>query len=429
MKILSLCAAALSAFLVWAPFASAADLDPNPIALSPIEASVITPPHPVEGADNRIHLAYELSLVNRSPLLVTVNKISVVLPDHNNAVIQILEGDALTAVMLRSGGEALGRVLRPSHSGYVFMDVSFPKGTGIPRRIAHEFVLGLQTRNHDPGDHPDIPQPPPGTPPSPDPPPILTFIGDSTPVVRERPVVVESPLRGPRWYVANGCCAEVNAHRGANLPINGSLDVPERFAIDFVQLTSDLHLFVGDAGQLSSYPYFGEKIYAAANGVIVGILDGLPDNPPGTFPPNPTLQTAGGNHVVVDIGDGKFTFYAHMKSGSPTALGLKVGQRVRTGQVLGLLGNSGNSDAPHLHFHIMDGPDPIDANGLPFEFTYFEGQGRTTAEGEAGLFTSTGQLTVFDPTNLAGPHNDELPLNFQLVKFPDGKVPPGRRDR
>ncbi len=419
MKIPHLCATALSAFLIGTSCASAMDLDPNPLVLSPLEARTLVPPRPVEGADDRIHLAYEIALTNSSSQLVTVEKISVLLPDHNNAVVQVLDGDTLTVVMFRRGGESIGRLLRPSHSAYVFMDVSFPKGTALPRRINHQFDLSLKSRDLDPFDHKDLPPRDPNAPPDVPPPPTLTFVGDPTPVIRERPVVVEPPLRGPRWYVGNGCCAQLNAHRGAVLPINGTLDVAERFAIDFVQLLPDLRLFTGDGKQLSDYAYFGEKIHAAADGVIVELLDGLADNQPGAFPSNPTLQTAGGNHVVVDIGDGKFAFYAHMKKGSPTALGLKVGQRVRTGQELGLLGNTGISDAPHLHFHIMDGPDPINANGLPFEFSYFEGQGRGTAEGEGQLFI--GQPGVIDSTDLAGPHNDELPLNFQLVRFPRGR--------
>ena len=296
------------------------------------------------------------------------------------------------------------------------MDVSFPKGAVLPRRINHELVLSLQTRDHGPYDHQDIPQPPPGSPPNPDPPSTLTFVGDPTTVVRENAVVVSPPLRGPRWYVGNGCCAEANAHRGAVLPINGTLDVPERFAIDFVQVTPDFRLFTGDGKKNTDYRSFGNRVFAATEGVIVGILDGLPDNAPSTFPPNPTLQTAGGNHVVVRIGDGKFALYAHLQKGSVTKLGLTKGQRVRRGQVLGLLGNSGNSDAPHLHFHVMDGPNPLNVNGLPFEFTYFEGQGRGTAEGEAAFFT--GQPAPIDQSDLAGPHSEELPLNFQIVRFP-----------
>jgi hypothetical protein len=66
--------------------------------------------------------------------------------------------------------------------------------------------------------------------------------------------------------------------------------------------------------------------------------------------------------VVVKIAPKRFAFYAHMQPGS---LRVKEGDRVRKGQILGLLGNTGNTDAPHLHFHIMDGPSPLQSNGLP----------------------------------------------------------------
>jgi murein DD-endopeptidase MepM/ murein hydrolase activator NlpD len=83
------------------------------------------------------------------------------------------------------------------------------------------------------------------------------------------------------------------------------------------------------------------------------------------------------------MGKGRFAFYAHLQPGS---IRVKVGDTVKTGQVLGLLGNSGNSDAPHLHFHIMDGPRPLSSNGLPYRFTRFTSAGTLTnlAEISAG---------------------------------------------
>src|SRR5205823_5128966 len=103
--------------------AEGVDLDPD--ILAPLAVRVLNAPHPVLGADGRIHLAYEVSLVNQSPLLVTIDKVNVL---HDNAVIQTLQGDSLAQIMLRSGGESIGTLLRPSHSGHLFMDVSFPKG-------------------------------------------------------------------------------------------------------------------------------------------------------------------------------------------------------------------------------------------------------------------------------------------------------------
>lgn len=122
------------------------------------------------------------------------------------------------------------------------------------------------------------------------------------------------------------------------------------------------------------------------------------------------MQTAGGNYVVVKIDGGHFAFYAHMQPGTPR---VKVGDKVRTGQVLGLLGNTGNSDGPHLHFHIMDGPSPLQSNGLPFTFTQFRGQGVVTDE--APLFS--GNSAPVDTGALVGKRKGAMPLNDQVIKL------------
>jgi murein DD-endopeptidase MepM/ murein hydrolase activator NlpD len=95
-------------------------------------------------------------------------------------------------------------------------------------------------------------------------------------------------------------------------------------------------------------------------------------------------------------------------------LRVKVGDKVKTGQVLGLLGNSGNTDSPHLHFHIMDGPSPLLSNGIPYVFTSFRGEGRLTDEDP--LFK--GGVVTIDKDALAGQHEKEMPLLDQVVSFP-----------
>ncbi|MEU1315123.1 M23 family metallopeptidase [Streptomyces tibetensis] len=70
-----------------------------------------------------------------------------------------------------------------------------------------------------------------------------------------------------------------------------------------------------------------------------------------------------GNHLVLDLGNDTFAAYAHLQRGSLT---VREGDRVRAGQPIARCGNSGNSSEPHLHFQLMDGPDPDAARGVPF---------------------------------------------------------------
>ena len=94
-----------------------------------------------------------------------------------------------------------------------------------------------------------------------------------------------------------------------------------------------------------------------------------------------TLDTVGGNHVIMQIGDGLYAYYAHMIPGS---LRVKLGDNVRRGDVLGLLGNSGNSSEAHLDFHICSANSELGAVGLPYAFPSFEVQGKSWEWKSAG---------------------------------------------
>ena len=102
---------------------------------------------------------------------------------------------------------------------------------------------------------------------------------------------------------------------------------------------------------------------------MVAAVDGLPEQVPGRTPTGLTLDQYAGNHIVQDLGNGNYALYAHIKTG---AVKVKPGDPLTTGQVIGSVGNSGNSDAPHLHFHVMSTPDPLRSDGLPFVFTSFD---------------------------------------------------------
>jgi hypothetical protein len=366
--------------------------------LSPLVATPIAAPNPVLGADDKTHLVYEIVLMNMGSTTVGLDKIET-LDAISGTVLGTLEGEAL-AQMLRLNGGAKGTELLAGGSGVVFMDVTLDKDAAIPKTLKHRFKIAVaKTPSPDRGGDRE---------PAPELPQEISFVGDPLDVGAPA-VVVSPPLKGERWTVAGGCCNSY--HRRATLPINGAIHVAQRYAIDFVQLNDKNMLYSGPQDQLSSYAFFGDEIHSVADGIVVQIADGLPEQVPGKLPKGATIQMMAGNHVVVEIGEARYAFYAHMQPGS---LRVKVGDKVVTRQVLGLLGNSGNTDAPHLHFHVMDGPSPLLSNGLPYVFTSFEGQG--VLRDEKPL--STGGEVNIDKNALAGPHKNQLPLNNEVVSFP-----------
>jgi murein DD-endopeptidase MepM/ murein hydrolase activator NlpD len=143
----------------------------------------------------------------------------------------------------------------------------------------------------------------------------------------------------------------------------------------------------------------------------VRVQDSLPEQVPGALPAGATVQNAGGNYIVVRLDRDRYAFYAHLQPGSAQ---VERGDRVRAGEILGLLGNSGNTDGPHLHFHVMDSPSPLQSNGLPFTFSRFNGTG-VVADVEP-LFS--GAPAEVEP-GLLGPRRHRMPLENQLLDFSD----------
>jgi hypothetical protein len=237
--------------------------------------------------------------------------------------------------------------------------------------------------------------------------------GDSarTQTLEGRPVPVSPeaapigpPLRAGPWLTANGPAADVG-HRRALIPIEGTPSIAQRFAIDYVKVGDDHRTFTGDRLKNENYHAYGTEALAVADGIVVATKDGIPENIPGpTSRAVPiTLETVGGNHVILDIGGGRFAFYAHLQPGS---LRVRTGERVRKGTVVGLVGNSGNSTEPHLHFHISDGNSPLGSEGIPYGQDSFEVVGRCRSL--AGGCERTAPVA----------HRGELPLANLLVRFP-----------
>jgi Peptidase family M23 len=240
------------------------------------------------------------------------------------------------------------------------VDVALPRTAGrrVPRRLTTRIHYALA----------------PNTP-------LGAAIGSTTVrpisrVDRRRPIRVAPPLRGPGWLSANGCCADpTSPHRSLIIPANGRYVTAEMFAIDFIRVVGN-RLYAGDGTQNSDYFAYGRPVHAATAGTVISVINDRPDVPPGEpATGNPTVTKPAdfsGNSVLVRVRRGVYAAYAHMQTGS---VRVRRGERIRQNQVIGLLGNSGNTSAPHLHFGIQDGPSFTTSNSLPFEFDQYRLQG------------------------------------------------------
>lgn len=380
----------LPAFVLFAvvPWAAGAAEEPK---LTPMIAEVIAPPHLVPGSDGRRHLVYELAVTNGTGGAATVEALAVVDAD-TGARIAELGADELAARVTpgaQRGQET--RELGAYQFAVVFLHVALADGAAVPVRITHEVTAHFAVMDGD----------------------MTMTIGES-PVVSTAPVVLGPPLRGRGYIAGDGCCDSIR-HVRALLPLDGRLHLAQRFAIDWEQIDAANTLVAGDLSKPESYHIYGKPILAVADGTVVGTRDDLKDQTPGALPANLPLDEADGNFVVLDIGSGAFVNYAHMRPGS---VKVKLGDRVKRGDVLGEVGNTGNSQAPHLHLHVMDGPSPLASNGLPYVFESFA----ITAVDEAGTedfdrAEATGSPLTLTPRVPPQRLEGVLPLDLSIVDW------------
>jgi hypothetical protein len=367
-----------------------------PAMATPLIGAATADPIPVPATDGRTHIAYELLVTNTLPGDVTLNALTA------------LDGDrkllTLAGANLAYWTRALGNSTTPTNrigpggSAIIWLDVTVDGGAPIPTAITHSVSVTVAT-------------PIPGLVPA-----NLTQTVAPVRVQDRKPVSISPPLDGPNWLDGNSCC-DMTAHRMAANPINGKISLAERFAIDYVQLTPDFRLFNGDSTKVESYPYFGASIHAVADGKVVAVLDNLPEQVAGKSPSGLPLDQYGGNHIVQDIGEGNYAFYAHLKTGSIT---VKPGDELKTGQDIAALGNTGNTDAPHLHFHVMDSPDPLASNGLPFVIKSFRLDQRVQSQAALDALFA-GQPAPLQPGFAAREQSEVSPLVLDIMNYSVGQ--------
>jgi murein DD-endopeptidase MepM/ murein hydrolase activator NlpD len=178
-----------------------------------------------------------------------------------------------------------------------------------------------------------------------------------------------TPLRLPfdgAWHVFWG---------GRTLRENHHAVAPDqRFAYDFMLREGPLPC-QGDCQTNEQHYAFGKPALAPAAGTVVAAVDGVADNAIGQMNHEQPL----GNHVILDHGNGEYSFLAHLQQGS---VAVRPGQKAQSGAHLGRCGNSGYSSLPHLHYHLQTTAAPFTGKGLPAQFLDYRLGEEKVARGE-----------------------------------------------
>jgi murein DD-endopeptidase len=343
----------------------------------PINIDAPIEPIPVKGVDGKWYLVYHLFLTNWSFSDLTLKSVEVsgrtgrkILSRYEDKELaDFYRFRTLIPTPPRSGlpGKVYPRQIASGRTGVLFFWLTVDAPDAIPSTLKHRLVF--------------------------EPNPLIKLLRDSTSdnggemvldnfnvsVSRDKPVVIGAPVRGGNWRCGNGPAHNTD-HQFLGIR-GGSVRIAQRFGCDFRKVDAQGNVlpnpFPNEITNEMFYGY-GAEILAVASGTVVFVKDGIPENIPQASGETKhavpvTRETVPGNWIAIDLGNKRYAFYAHLQ---PNSIRVKVGDRVRKGQVIGLLGNSGNSVGPHLHFHVGDeysvnGGDLNGNEGLPFVFDSF----------------------------------------------------------
>jgi Peptidase family M23 len=382
--------AALS--LSFAPTAARATEKPTPLIFSVQDAPV-----PFTGSDGNTHIVYELWMLNFSSGDIAVQRLDIL---ADGKVIQTLDSKAIATRLQPVGLRDSTGTLAKSTQALLFLHITLLAGAAVPHHLTHRITAFIAAA-------PSAFQ-------------HLILTGGETAPYRQTVAVIHPPLAGDNYVSADSCC-DSSRHMRAALGVNNHVWLAQRYAVDWEQLDSHDRIYSGPREKLESYTIFGKPVLAVADATVVSVVDDLPEQTPGKYPEGISLDKADGNSVLLRLDDPHlgghvFAMYAHMRPGS---IRVHSGDKVHTGEVLGLVGNTGNSLAPHLHFQLMAEPSSLASNGLPYAIDSFE----VTAQ-----IPSTEAFDEAEANGTPIPHHmmpaarhveKALPLDQLIISFPD----------
>lgn len=354
-----------------------------------IQANVSFLSSPIK-ANNSVQLRYELNISNNYRIPFTLKKVEIYDLQKDNVPIAEFNSDYIDKHFDRPGNSDLDdlKLLSGNEFGVLNLNVIFKKEQSFPEKIFHKLYFERKKRNGEIATHP-----------------MEVAIIE---IPKENQFTLGFPFKkkGKWLYEAQG-------HQGARFLTEGRVNYPQRFAIDWTLVDDNGSFAENDTKKNENWKTYGIELIAVADGKVVGIKDGIIENEPLSeeMAVRITRETIGGNYVIIDIGNDIYAFYGHL---IPNSLTVKIGDTVRKGQVIGLLGNSGNSDAPHLHFHLETKSNTyFGGEGIPFHIDKFIQLKNYSQKEVTDLFN--GNSVSLDSLNPVYKTN-ELPIGFGLIE-------------
>ncbi len=348
-------------------------------------------PIPVRAAGHTV-LAYELFVLNTGARPLRLERVEIQSAEQQSTIASYQRAEIDRNVkFLAPRGAPAAKGLEPGVRAIIYMWIALDSAAVVPSAISHRVVLAS-------GD---------------------TIRGNAVAVRASTDLVFEPPVPDGDWWIGLGP-SNGSDHRREVLRV-GDDTVPhlaQRFAIDWVKMNAAGEYARDHKGKTNADWFgYGEPVRAVADARVAAVVDGIPDNTSGenSRAVAMTARTVFGNCVVLDLGRGsgeahRFALYGHLKPGT---IQVRTGDRVTRGQVLGNLGNSGNSDGPHLHFQVTEASDeaaaPLRSEGVPFVIDAF-----SVVSHDPDRVAQKALLTPL------GPHRMSLPVEGDVIRIVGG---------
>jgi hypothetical protein len=372
--------------------------------ISPLVITTLGPdPIAFTGTDAKIHVVYELQVFNASPRTATLTRVETLAGGPDSAVHASLAGSDVADRTLvvgpptaSEGGPA--NEIPGGRVALVFLDGTYDAETDVPTPFTHRLTATFAS--------------------SPDDDRVTTFyptkatqIGGVVTPSPDPILAIGPPLTGDGWLTTGSCCT-MAGHRAFVMPLGGRLNATERYGLEYIRVDLEAERlidpptgpasFIGDPTRNESYLAFGQPVLAVADATVTAVVSDFEDRPPGSFAEGLDINDITGNYVVLDLGGGLHAMSNHLGHGSPT---VKVGDTVTKGQVIGRVGNSGNTSQPHLHFQLYRGVAALSGDNVPFEIDRFTLTGDVAADGTLNRSAS-------------GDRTDQYPLAETVTSYP-----------